>query len=666
MFQPPFNPAPLLLFTFGVYWPASTAVAQRQMERLDRGVVAVHDSNGDVFVSWRLLGTDRPDVGFNLYRQSEGAAAERLNDQPLTGGTNFLDQAAERTGSPSYFVRTVTEDGEGEPSAAFTLPADAPVRPYLSIPLQTPQGYRPNDGSVGDLTGDGRYEIIVKMEGRTRDNSQNGLTDPTLLHAYTLDGELLWQIDLGRNVRSGAHYTPFLVYDFDGDGRAEVVCKTADGTVDGQGNVIGNPEADWRNETGRILAGPEFLTVFNGQTGAAITSTAYLPPRHPDTHSPDGRQLEQVWGDRYGNRVDRFLAAVAYLDGERPSIVMTRGYYTRTVLVAWDLRDGALTHRWTFDSHDGTPGNEAFAGQGNHSLAVADVTGNGKDDIIFGAMAVAHDGTGLYSTGRGHGDALHVSRMDPDDERLMALMPHETPRLYGANALSLRDAATGELIWGVSGRGDVGRALAVDIDPRYRGHEVWASGGIGGLYNVRHKIYDPEHGPRGEPVTANRLRSINFAIWWDGDLLRELLDRNAISKWDWENEREVRLLTAEGCESNNGSKTTPVLSADILGDWREEVIWRTADNRELRIYTTPHPTSHRIHSLMHDPVYRLSVAWQNAGYNQPPHPGFFLGHDMAPPPSPQIHVVTPAGAVRHRQVQSAATDAAANGSAAGK
>lgn len=639
MMQSPSESRMVLLLVV-ISFPAPLAAAQRQMERLDRGVVAIHDQPGQAFISWRLLGSDPPDVAFHVYRQSEGAPAQRLTEQPLTEGTHYRDPDVDLAHAQSYFVRPVADDTEGEPSKRFTLPVGMPVRPYLSVPLQTPAGYRPNDGSVGDLTGDGRYEIVVKMERRTRDNSQRGITDPTYLHAYTLDGELLWRIDLGQNIRSGAHYTQFLVYDFDGDGRSELVCKTADGTVDGRGDVMGDAEADWRNDEGRILAGPEYLTVFEGHTGAALTTADYLPPRHPETDSPSERQLDQLWGDGYGNRVDRFLAGVAYLDGERPSIVMTRGYYERTVLVAWDLRDGQLTHRWTFDSHDGTPGNLAYAGQGNHSLAVADVTGNGKDDIIFGAMAIAHDGTGLYSTGWGHGDALHVSQMDPEDSRLMAFMPHETPRLYGANGISLRDAATGELIWGVSGRGDVGRGVAMDIDPRYVGYEIWALNNRG-LYNVRHSTSDSEHGPRGVPVADSRPRSINFGVWWTGDLLREILDRNFINKWDWEGEREVRLLTATGCQSNNGSKATPVLSGDILGDWREEVVWRTEDNQELRIYTTPHPTPHRIPTLMHDPVYRQSIAWQNVGYNQPPHPGFFLGHDMPEPPRPSIRTVPP-------------------------
>lgn len=614
------------------------ADAQRQMERLGRGVVAVHQGEGEVFVGWRLLGTDPEEIAFNLYRQYGEDEPARLNDQPLTAGTHFSDSGVDFSDSVSYFVRPVLNGEEGEESRSFTLPAGAPDQPYLSIPLRTPEGYHPNDASVGDLDGDGEYEIVVHMVGRGRDNAHRGLTTEPILHAYKLDGTFLWEINLGRNIREGAHYTQFLIYDFDGNGRAEIVCKTADGTMDGVGIVIGDPDADHRQENGYILAGPEFLTVFDGLTGEALATTDYIPPRHPEITDPTPEQLNEVWGDGYGNRVDRFLAGVAYLDGERPSIVMCRGYYTRTVLAAWNWRDSELSHVWTFDSDDGTPGHRAYRGQGNHQLAVADVTGNGKDDIIYGACVIAHDGTGLHSTGWGHGDALHVSRMDPDRPGFQIFMPHETPREYGPNAISFRDAASGELIWGVTGTVDIGRGAAMDLDPRYPGYEMWASGDTGGLYTAQKWVENEELGPRGVEISSRKPNSINFGIWWTGDLLRELLDRTTISKWNWETETTEVVFSPPGVLSINGTKATPNLSADILGDWREEVIWRSEDNRELRIYTTTIPTEHRLYTLMHDPVYRLSVAWQNVAYNQPPHPGFFLVHGMEAPPRPDIRV----------------------------
>ena len=354
-------------------------------------------------------------------------------------------------------------------------------------------------------------------------------------------------------------------------------------------------------------------------------TTFYEPPRNAEPDSPD----VSAWGDNYGNRADRFLAAVAYLDGERPSLVLCRGYYTRTVLTAWNWREGRLSKVWTFDSDDGTPGHAVYRGQGNHSLSIADVDGDGRDEIIYGAAAIDHDGRGLYSTGRGHGDALHVADMDPHRPGLEAFQPHETPSQYQFQALDYRDARTGESICGVEATGDIGRGVAFDIDPRYPGFEFWGSGSTGGLYNVRTCDPDPEKGPRARQISAAKPRQMNFGVWWDGDLLRELLDGTTISKWDWEAELTRTLLAPPEVASNNGSKATPALSADILGDWREEVIWRTADDTELRIYTTTIPTAHRLPTLMHDRQYRLAIAWQNVGYNQPPHPSFAL---MEPPP----------------------------------
>jgi rhamnogalacturonan endolyase len=625
---------------------SATAFGQRQMENLGRGVVAIKQDPQKIFVSWRVLGTDPDNLAFNLYRASDGATPEKLNAAPITGGTNFVDDQFDPAKASAYFVRPVLNGREQDPSTRFTVGANAPARPYLSIALRTPERYAPNDCSVGDLDGDGEYEIIVHLTGRGRDNSQAGPTDEPIFQAYKLDGTFLWQINLGKNIREGAHYTQFMVYDLDGDGRAELVCKTADGTVDGAGKVIGDANADWRKKTdaivpsrdrtgsvtapdgtmaasvnGYILDGPEFLTVFDGATGKALATTDYVPARG---------EIKD-WGDAYGNRVDRFLACVAYLDGVHPSVVMVRGYYTRTVLAAWDWRGGKLTQRWVFDSDKlGAPDRtNPYRGQGNHNLSVADVDGDGKDEIIFGAMCINSDGTSRYSTKLGHGDALHVSDMDPNRPGLEIFDIHENPRHpYG---IEFRDAKTGEMIWGKPGgegnSPDVGRGVAFDIDPRHPGYEMWSS--LPNLYDTK-----------GNVISAKKPGSVNFGVWWDGDLLRELLNGNTISKWNWEESTTSPILTAENCTSNNGTKSTPALSADILGDWREEVIWRTTDNKELRIYTTTIPTTHRIYTLMHDPQYRLAIAWQNVAYNQPPHPGFFLGDGMAAAPRPNIVLVT--------------------------
>ncbi|WP_229729956.1 rhamnogalacturonan lyase [Paenibacillus silvae] len=588
------------------HMPEAHAAGPRQMEFLDRGVVAVKTGNG-VFVSWRLLGTEGSNVAFNVYRDGV-----KVNASPITGSTNLQDTGG--TNNSKYTVRAVVGGTEQAASAAASVWGSN----YLTVPLQIPAGgttpdgvaytYSANDASAGDLDGDGQYELIVKWDpSNSKDNSQSGYTGEVFIDAYKLNGTRLWRISLGKNIRAGAHYTQFMVYDLDGDGKAEVAMKTADGTRDGTGTVIGDASKDYRNSSGYVLSGPEFLTVFNGQTGKAMSTVNYEPAR--------GNVSD--WGDNYGNRVDRFLAAIAYLDGERPSLVMARGYYTRTVLVAYNWRNGQLSKLWTFDSN--TSGNSGYAGQGNHNLSVADVDGDGRDEIVYGAMAVDDNGRGLYTTGLKHGDAMHLSDLDPDRPGLEVFQVHETPSNAG---ISFRDAGTGQLIWGIKTTKDIGRGMAADIDPRYKGAEVWADGS---LYTAK-----------GQKLGSTLPSSTNFGIWWDGDLLRELLDSNRIDKWDYANGKTINLLTASGVSSNNGTKSTPSLQADLFGDWREEVVWRTNDSSALRIYTTTALTDKRIYTLMHDPVYRLGIAWQNVAYNQPPHTGFYLGEGMNPPPVPNI------------------------------
>jgi autotransporter-associated beta strand protein len=618
--------------------PTSLRAQPWLMEDLGRGVVAVRSSATETFVGWRMLGTDPPEVAFNLYRSTAGGPPVKLNPEPITGATHYVDGVADPTVPNAYFVRPILFGLEAPPSATFTVPAAAPVQPYLRVPLQVPTGgttpvgeaytYSPNDTSVGDLDGDGEYELVVKWDpSNSKDNSQSGYTGNVYLDAYTLAGTRLWRIDLGRNVRAGAHYTQLVVYDLDGDGRAEVACKTADGTIDGTGHVIGDPAADWRNTAGYVLSGPEFLTIFDGRTGAALATAPYVVPRG----------TVGDWGDTYGNRVDRFLATVAYLDGKRPSLVMARGYYTRTVLAAWNWRDGALTSVWTFDTgHTGTPNPFAgWRGMGNHNLSVGDVDGDGRDEIMYGACAIDDDGTGLFTTGLGHGDAIHMTDMDPDRAGLEVFQPHEDPGAYGPNALELRDARTGALVFGVQGSGDIGRGLALDVDPRYRGYEMWGAGPTGGMYTAQLTAPNALLGPRGVEIAATKP-SINFGVWWDGDLLRELLDGTTVSKWNWLAGTTTPLLAPAGVSSNNGTKATPNLSADILGDWREEVVWRESAGDALRIYTTTLPTDYRFYTLMHDRQYREAIVSQQTGYNQPPHPSFLLGDGMAPPPVPNI------------------------------
>jgi rhamnogalacturonan endolyase len=640
---------------------AESARAQYLVENLGRGVVAVRSSESEVYVGWRLLGTDPAGLAFNLYRATGDEPPVKLNPSPLTATTDYVDSSADLTRPNAYVVRPVLAGAELAASAPFVLPADAPIRQYLTIPLQRPPGgsvqvpegnptqsytYSPNDAGVADLDGDGEYEILVKWDpSNARDSANAGLSAHQLIDAYRLDGTRLWRIDLGRNIRAGAHYTQFMVYDLDGDGKAEIACKTADGTVDGQGNVIGDPTKDYRSlivptdgvqvaatsdgRYGKIVAGPEFFTVFDGLTGAALATANYIPGRDP----------LNGWGgvggngnnDNIANRADRFLAAVAYLDGSRPSVVMARGYYGRSVLAAWDWRDGQLTSRWVFDSgisfgpfpySDASP----YSGQGNHNLSVADVDDDGRQEIVYGSMVVDDDGTGRFSTGLRHGDAMHVSDLDPSRPGLEVFGVHESEgRTLALNTpgMALYDAGTGEVIFSFLPGVDVGRGMAADIDPRYHGYEFWGAAAVG-LVDVL-----------GQSISTSPS-SVNHAVWWDADRLREIEDSNWISKWDWNSATLVRLLTADGAGSNNGSKANAAITADLLGDWREEVVWRGTDNSSLRIYTTTIPAANRIYTLMHDPQYRMAIAWQNVAYNQPPHPGFHLGEGMADPPPPNI------------------------------
>jgi rhamnogalacturonan endolyase len=613
-----------LSFAMALMMAGSGFGAARQMEKLGRGLVGLKQADGRVFLSWRWLGTESDAAAFNVYRSAGEAAPVKLNAKAMTNVTWFIDQPTATNVSISYSVRAILNGKEMEPGAPFRVAVSAPARDYLSVPLQLPTGYSANDGSVGDLDGDGEYELILKSEQRPRDTASTGLTGETILQGYKLDGKLLWTINLGKNIREGAHYTQFMVYDLDGDGIAEIAVKTADGTVDGRGKVIGDASADWRDTDsgsrtfGRVLKGPEYFTIFDGRTGAALATTNYVPER--GDLGGWGGVGGNGGNDNTGNRVDRFLACVAYLDGERPSVVMCRGYYGRSVLAAWDWRGGKLTQRWVFDSKDKS---NPYSGQGAHSVSVADVDADGRDEMIYHAMVVDDDGKGLFSTGLRHGDALHVSDFDPARPGLEVFGIHENEEStvqFQTPGVACYDAKTGKILWSHGPGMDVGRGLAADIDPRHPGAEMW--GGPSGLRTCT-----------GERI-GNAPRSANFAIWWDGDLLRELLDRNRISKWNWTNGTLDTLVTAEEATSNNGTKATPVLSADLFGDWREEVIFRTPDSKELRIYITTIPTKYRLRTLMHDPQYRVAIAWQNVGYNQPPHPSFYLGEGMKFPSAP--------------------------------
>lgn len=584
----------------------------KQAEYLDRGLIAVSTEEG-VFLSWRFLGTDDENTAFNVYRDGK-----LITDKPVTDKTNYVDK---EQGS-KYYVEAVLTDENGnitQSEVDISNEVSPLTQNYFDIPLSKPEAltmpdgstctYSPNDASVGDLDGDGQYEIILKWDpSNAQDNSKDGYTGNVYIDAYKMDGTFIWRIDLGVNIRAGAHYTQFMVYDLDGDGRAEMVCKTADGTVDGKGNVIGDGAADYRMAAGRILEGPEYLTLFDGLTGEALDTIDYEPAR--------GNVRD--WGDDYGNRVDRFLGAVAYLDGKTPSVIMCRGYYTRAVLAAYDVSDKKLVHRWTFDSNES--GNEKYAGQGNHNLAVADVDWDGYDEIVYGQCVINEDGTGLVSTGMGHGDAVHVGDFLPEREGLEVW-----GCLEASGGAMLWDGTTGECILRIIASGDTGRAVAGNFIPGNNGAEFASA--------ANDNVYDA-HGNILTSWSSITKWSQNYAVYWDGDLEQETLDRNMIDKYN-----AGRIFNAAGVSYNNGTKANTSLTADILGDWREEIIFPTTDGSSLRVFTTTDETDYRIFTLMHDMQYRCQVAAQNVAYNQGAYTSFFLGTGYDLPGQPDIDTV---------------------------
>jgi len=667
-------------------WAQETRLSQ--MEHLGRGVVALPAKGKGVFVSWRLLGTDKPSVCFDVERDGKVIARHvKL--------TNYTDNHG--TLKSKYRIiayQNVSDQRSKEVSDRAQPWSDL----YKSIPINRPTGgialdgrsytYSPNDCSVGDVDGDGEYELIVKWDpSNSHDNSHNGYTGEVFLDCYKLDGRQLWRINLGKNIRAGAHYTQFLVYDFDGDGKAEMVCKTSAGSMDGKGNFVSvaatdttikdiDNKADYRNQVGRILTGPELLTIFCGETGEAVHTIWYNPNRAfgVGMDVAEGEKLENgypvyssIWGDKgnYGNRGERYLACVAYLDGadKHPSAVMCRGYYTRSYLWAVDFDGKHLSTRWLHASttpndwtltdsigkvvkevhglkkysDDGMEISATAFGQGAHSIAVADVDGDGCDEITYGSAAINNDGTLLYSTGLGHGDTQHLGDLDPDRPGLEYFMVHEA-KPYGSD---LRDARTGEILHRTYDKEDTGRGIAADIDANHRGCELWSLD-TPGVRDIKGNLITDsvvQAGKYRNPSKSGaKWPAMNFRIYWDGDLQDELLANGRPPHFPpylqkWNGKEAVPLPLSNGKQlyemghsvSCNWSKATPNLQADIFGDWREEVIyWDESDASHLNIFTTNVPTDYRVPTLMHDHVYRMGVAWQNVGYNQPPHLGYYL------------------------------------------
>ena len=654
----------LVLFLRAPLTTQAQTTPESQMERLNRGAVAVMLENGGYMLSWRLLGYDSPNTTFDVLRNGKVIA------KGLDSATCYEDTGGKADDRYTIVARVGDR-------VVDTTPSIIPMHDYcLRIPIDTPVGgvindrpyrYIPNDCSVGDVDGDGEYEIIVKWDPtNSADNSfRNRFTGNAYLDCYKLDGKKLWRIDLGKNIRSGAHYTQFLVFDFDRDGCAELICKTAPNSMDGTGHFVSEAATDadilstdntqnYVNYDGHVLSGPEFLTVFEGLTGKALHTIYYRPNRAGEVGGAPDMPGRDYWGDDYGNRSERYLACVAYLDGpdKAPSAVMCRGYYTRSHLWAVDFDGKELRHKWLHASvsrHEvqltdalgnvekknyqtntsGLTDKSCTAfGQGAHSVAVGDVDGDGCDEIIYGSAAIDNDGRLLYSTGLGHGDALHLTDIVPDRPGLECFMVLEE-RPHGRH---LRDARTGELLYYTTSSDDNGRGLAADIFSEYPGLEYWD------IFN------DSVFYSNGKAIAAHRP-AINFRIYWDGDLEDELFDSRRNRPYIYkvalekdENGHNVAHSTEipiygrsfndfYHSTSCNSTKGTPNLQADILGDWREELIlWDSSDAAHLNIFTTNIPTRHRLPTLMHDHIYRMGVVWQNVAYNQPPHLGYFVGN----------------------------------------
>ena len=637
--------------------------------RLSRGLAVTATAAG-AHVSWRMLPGDKAGMAFDLYRETDGGRAVKVNREPVRTTSDFMDTGADLSRANRWILRS-----GGRELAACTLAAHAPAG-YLEIPLQRPEPrqvfrvtqrvygatdrenpgdasdrytFTPGDCSAADLDGDGELEILLKWEPSNASTpARTGVTGNTLLDAYKLDGTLLWRIDLGHNIRSTYLTTPFVAYDLDGDGCAELVCKTADGTIDGTGAVLGNPRADWRSMDeasatfGRIEVGPEFLTVFDGRTGRALDSQKYIPLRFP---------LDS-WGGIGGNdtvdiRPEHYTAGVAYLDGRTPSVFFVRGADGRTVVAAWDFRDGKLRSRWTFDSSEKPWG--GYSGNGNPQVAVADFDGDGCDEICVGAMAVDHDGTGLYTTRLRGGSALHA--VPAPRGGLLVVGTHDTSGAIGAflgnPAVTVCDGATGAVRWSLGVGEQAPRLLAADIDPRHPGAECWVGAAVPEAFGGRMRPGGPGRpggpaAPGAEAIPAydgplaglfsldgtkigdRGPAACHFPIYWDADPQAELVDGTRIAKWDWTSGQLQPLMTAGGAAGIDGRRQTPCLVGDLLGDWREEAVWVAADGASLRIYMTDIPAGSRTTTLLCDRMYRLGIVSQNVGYNQPAH----LSYDL--------------------------------------
>lgn len=591
----------------------------RQVENLNRGVSAAYNGSG-VMVSWRILATDSENTEFKLYKNGK---TPPVYEGTINEASCYFDSSG--TASDYYTIDTfvngemtefaqasinLSNKNSGQSGAYFDIPLDKPSG--LTMPDGSSCTYSANDASVGDVDGDGEYEIILKWDpSNSQDNSKPGYTGNVYIDCYKMNGKKLWRIDLGKNIRAGAHYTQFMVYDYDGDNKAELVCKTADGTIDGNGKVIGDAYADYRSASGYILSGPEYLTLFDGETGRELHTIDYKPQR--DNVSS--------WGDDYGNRVDRFLAATAYLNGKTPSVVMCRGYYTRMTAVAYDVVNKKLVEKWFFDTGYNSSANGY--GDGNHNCMPADVDLDGKDELVMGSAVIDDNGTLLYTSRLGHGDAMHVGDFIPSNPGVEIFMCHENKNVgYG---ISLRDGKTGKILFRDYGSDDTGRCVAGNLI---------AGNGVAEMVGSHNSILYTATGQNVCSWSDITKWGMNSVVYWTDTLERAVLDRTMVDQYG-----KGRVFSGDGVSYNNYSKSNASITCDLFGDWREELVFPANESTVLRVFGTTYTSEYPLYSLMHNTQYRAQVAGQNVAYNQPPHTDYFIETGMPLPVVPEVYAV---------------------------
>ena len=624
-------------------------------------------------ISWRLLKTDPSNVAFDIYKSVDGETEIKLNEEPIFYTTSWVDADIDISKTNVY---RVTLANQAETLCDYTFTSEMAEKFYHEIKLNmnVPDAsitYSPDDIQLGDLDGDGELEIVVKREPYDGANMGVWFNGTTLLEAYKMDGTFLWRIDLGINIRSGSHYTSYILYDFDGDGLCEIAFRSSEGTKFADGKIITDANGkvnDYRNRQtdgkgwysgaaiprdendpstattcGLIMEGPEYISICRGYDGREITRIDNIPRGGEGSKVSRAKYWSEYWGDDFGNRMDRFFIGVAYLDGipdettgvrvTNPSLIISRGIYKNWQVWALDLKGNELVPRWKFDTADHS---SKWLGMCSHCFRVADLDGDGKDEILYGSAAIDDNGSELWCSGNGHGDILHVGKFIKDRSGLQIVASFEEAKDYEGQgngyACQVINARDGSMITG-HGRNlpvdasDVGRCIVADVDPDSPDFEYWSSTQEGmfscngtGLVSTTY------------PTGIGSGVMYNVAIYWSGQSTREMLDRGCIVSYkanpDVNKSNKNRLISFDLYGSNQGnhaSKYNPCYYGDFLGDYREEVILGSSDYKSIYIFSTNHPTTHRLPHLMTDHNYDMSQAMQNMGYNQGTNLGYYVG-----------------------------------------